>query len=236
MLGLTSWAGGLDLGRNLGDWGQFRIGVSRALVDPEVAIGAPELDLADVDVSRGRAQLRIDTLDSATWPTTGSLMSVEVAGSAEVLGGVTDASQVALRADHAMVLGRTTVLPGVEWVQDLGRADVDQGMALGGLFRLSGLRPFERFGSKGLLIRLRTYRQMNERKFRVIQPGWYVGFSAEAGNVFDESQEIALDDLLVSGSLFAGLDTPIGPFLLGYGLTEGGRSRVYFSLGVGLWR
>jgi NTE family protein len=77
---------------------------------------------------------------------------------------------------------------------------------------------------------------MNERKFRVIQPGWYLGFSAEAGNVFDESQEIALDDLLVSGSLFAGLDTPIGPFLLGYGLTEGGRSRVYFSLGVGLWR
>ena len=39
------------------------------------------------------------------------------------------------------------------------------------------------------------------------------------------------EDLIIAGSVWFGLDTPLGPFYLGYGLAEGGHDSVYLFLG-----
>ncbi len=49
--------------------------------------------------------------------------------------------------------------------------------------------------------------------------------------MFEDTDDIDLSEMLVSGSLFLGADTPLGPFYLGYGVTEGGDYSVYLLIG-----
>jgi len=59
----------------------------------------------------------------------------------------------------------------------------------------------------------------------------YLGATLEAGNVWDDRDDMAFDDLIVAGSVFVGLDSPIGPVYFAYGHAEGGNDSVYLFLG-----
>ena len=59
----------------------------------------------------------------------------------------------------------------------------------------------------------------------------YTGFTLEAGNVWQFSDEIGIDDLLYSGSVFLGAETPIGPVYLALGYHESGDTAAYFYVG-----
>ncbi len=45
----------------------------------------------------------------------------------------------------------------------------------------------------------------------------YLGASLEARNVWDDRSDMGFDDLIVAGSGFLGVDTPLGPVYLAYG-------------------
>ena len=60
----------------------------------------------------------------------------------------------------------------------------------------------------------------------------YLGGSVEAGNVWQTRSDIGLDSLLVNGSLFAGLDTYLGPLFLAAGFAENGGTSFYLFLGT----
>ena len=55
--------------------------------------------------------------------------------------------------------------------------------------------------------------------------------SAEAGQVWIEEDEISFGSLEAAGSLFLGLDSPIGPVFLAGGMAEGGNKSIYVFLG-----
>jgi NTE family protein len=59
----------------------------------------------------------------------------------------------------------------------------------------------------------------------------YLGFSVEAGNVWQETSDISFSKSLTAGSLFVVIDTLIGPLYLAYGVAEGDRSSTYLFLG-----
>ena len=59
----------------------------------------------------------------------------------------------------------------------------------------------------------------------------YLGATLEAGNVWDDRGDMAFNDLIIAGSMFLGLDSPIGPVYLAYGHAEGGNDSVYLFLG-----
>ena len=59
----------------------------------------------------------------------------------------------------------------------------------------------------------------------------YVGASLEAGNVWQTRHAMGFDDVIVAGSVFVGLDTPLGPVYLAYGHAEGGKNSAYLFLG-----
>ena len=65
----------------------------------------------------------------------------------------------------------------------------------------------------------------------ILQVPIYAGFSVEYGNVFDRLADIDIDDMRAGGSVFIGLDSFIGPILLGFGMTEGGSKAVYLAVG-----
>ncbi len=59
----------------------------------------------------------------------------------------------------------------------------------------------------------------------------FVGASLELGNAWQDSSDISFSNSLLAGSVFAGLDTIIGPVYLAGGLAEGGNSAFYLFIG-----
>ena len=59
----------------------------------------------------------------------------------------------------------------------------------------------------------------------------YVGLSLEAGNTWMRRDDISTGDLRKDGSLFFGVDTPLGPVYLATGFDEGGGKQFYLFLG-----
>jgi NTE family protein len=59
----------------------------------------------------------------------------------------------------------------------------------------------------------------------------YIGASLEYGGVWQTRSEINSQDILLNGSIFIGVDTFFGPLFFGAGLSEGGNSNFYLSLG-----
>jgi NTE family protein len=62
--------------------------------------------------------------------------------------------------------------------------------------------------------------------------GLYVGFSLEGGNAWDDAQSVRLGDLKGAASVFAGVETLLGPLFLSYGRTTSGDDKVYLLLGL----
>ena len=60
----------------------------------------------------------------------------------------------------------------------------------------------------------------------------YLGAAFEAGNVWNDSSDMSIDDLLLGGTVFLGFDSFLGPVYAGYGLTEGSEDgRFYLFVG-----
>jgi NTE family protein len=61
--------------------------------------------------------------------------------------------------------------------------------------------------------------------------GAYGGLALEVGKVSDPLVPGNSEDVLKSGLIFIGSDTPLGPAYLGYGRAEDGNDAFYFFLG-----
>ena len=98
---------------------------------------------------------------------------------------------------------------------------------LGGLFRLSGLQNDQLSGQHVGLAFLSYMRQLQRSAiFRS-----YLGASLELGNVWQSSSDVSFDNTILAGSLFLGLDTPIGPIYFAYGHTDTDESSLYLYIG-----
>ncbi len=109
--------------------------------------------------------------------------------------------------------------------------DVTPRYSLGGFTRLSGYSPDEISGRHAGLLSFMGYQRLNERAVVPIDQHLFIGFSLEAGNVFQDRDEIRWGNTLSGGSLFVGADTAVGPGYLSFGRTEGGRRSVTLSVG-----
>jgi NTE family protein len=59
----------------------------------------------------------------------------------------------------------------------------------------------------------------------------YAGASVELGNIWQDSNDVSIDNSITAGSVFLGFDTPIGPLYLAYGRTDTSRDSFYIYLG-----
>ena len=77
------------------------------------------------------------------------------------------------------------------------------------------------------LLQAAYYRKFDRVKFLPA----YVGGSLEYGGVWQDRDQISSDNSILGGSLFLGLDSPIGPLMLGWGYTNEGDSVFFTKLG-----
>ena len=101
---------------------------------------------------------------------------------------------------------------------------------LGGFLNLSGYAERSLVGSQAALARAVFYRRTGDTS-RLFSLPLYVGASVEAGNVWNARSAFGRGSAVVAGSLFGGLDTPLGPVFLGFGRNSSGADSWYLSFG-----
>ncbi len=224
---------GLDFGRELGRWGEFRLGAFRGSGNARLKVGDPALPNFDFETGGARAQFVIDTFDDAQIPKSGTQINLDWLMSRPGFGADSDFDIVESAIDTAWSWNRNTLVFGLEYATTI-RSDnqVQNFFPLGGFLRLSGLERGEISGPHAGLGRLVYYRQLGETGAGIFDFPLYVGGSVEAGNVWQERSEISFDSMLVNGSLFAGLDTYLGPLFFAAGFSEGGSTSFYLFLGT----
>ncbi len=222
----------LAAGRVLGKWGELRLGAFTSDVRGKPLIGNPDFESVGERRGGGTLSFRIDTEDSVVFPRSGADVNILYTVSSETLGAETEFERIWGSASYAQSFGEYTIVPFIEYGDNLEPAESFFDLFfIGGFGRLSGLGEKELFGERVFLARLLGYRRLVNMNIVGMQVLIYAGGSIEAGNAYFGDEPLTWDSLQNAWSVFVGADTFIGPAILGYGHSEGGRNRVYFSIG-----
>jgi NTE family protein len=222
----------LDLGRELGFWGEFRLGAFTGKGSAKVKVGAPELPKASYDVGGLFASFNVDTRDNAQIPLRGWRVGIDYTVSRPGLGADSEYELLETELTKVWTRGRHSINAGVTFNTSFNSETLVQNyFPLGGFLSLSGLAPGEVSGPHAGIARLAYYRRTGETAPNIFNAPLYVGASLEYGGVWQTRSEIGAQDMLMNGSIFTGVDTFFGPLFFGAGFSEGGDSNFYLSLG-----
>ncbi|MEL6951623.1 MAG: patatin-like phospholipase family protein [Pseudomonadota bacterium] len=226
---------GLFAGREISNWGEVRLGIFRGSVNARVKIGAPTLENIDVDTGGYRASFGFDTLDDTVLPTTGTRFETRVDFERAGLGAARNYEQLIGSWANFNTWGRYTLLLGADFTTTDDADDLVQAFTeLGGFLNLSGLDTGAISGPHSFVGRAVLQRRLGETGGGVFDLPWYLGASLEAGNVWPTRDDVSANDLIMNGSIYARLDTLIGPMFLGTGFGENGETTVYLFLGAAI--
>lgn len=222
----------LDAGRQIGNWGEVRVGITRARSRGKLKIGQPVLDNQSISFTNLNATFGIDTIDRVAIPRYGTNIVLGWSGSRSSLGSDADFDIASAFFLKPQTWGKNTLL---HWWDVGSTTDDETGginpFSLGGLFNLSGYAENELSGRHVGMARLLYYRKLGAETVPLLNTDVYLGASFEVGNVWQRSRDIGFGDTRKAGSLFMVFDTLIGPLYLAYGAGEGGRESAYLFLG-----
>lgn len=231
-LRLSEGSAGLDLGVEIGDWGEVRAGAFRGKGRASVKVGDSTVPDFSFDTGGTFARLRVDTLDNAQFPSSGLRADLRWVRSLPGFGADNriDAFESELAGTWSM--GKNRFQLGLNYATTLnGAAGVQDYFPLGGFLRMSGLERGAISGPHAGLAKLVYYRRVGSPAGGMLDVPFYLGASVEAGNVWQARSDVSFDSLQMNGSVFAGLDTYIGPIYLAAGLAEGGDANFYLFVG-----
>ena len=223
----------LDFGRELGTIGEFRLGVYRGIGEARVKVGDPTLPNFDFETGGAFARLRFDTVDNSRFPRAGMLADIHWNLSRPGLGADHKFDTIEGEFSQTWSRGKSSLQLGLGYSTTLSSDNTLQDFfPMGGFLRLSGLERGEISGPHAALARLVYYRQIGDTTGDLFETPIYLGFSAEAGNVWQTREEIGFDTMQINGSVFAGLDSYFGPVYLAAGFAENGRTNFYLFVGA----
>ncbi len=226
------YGGRMEGGVAMGSWGDLRLGVLRGWVDVTKQTGEDWVKAPGKnDAGAATARFYYDTLDKRLWATDGTLANVSLYVSKTGLGADENYKVLEGRIGTAFSYGRNVFTVGARGGTDLGThaPSYDQ-FKLGGLFQFSGYRVGQLVGREYALGSVQYRRRVGDLN-ESFGTGIYAGASIEAGNVWKRLDGVSAHGALVSGSVYLGVDSKLGPIYLGYGRSEGGRGTVYLYIG-----
>jgi NTE family protein len=218
----------LDLGLNLSNWGELRIGWRGGRGEVEIHSGFPGVAEGRFSTGRLFAHYGVDTLDSLYFPRRGYWVQTELRGYNGAWGDDHDFEQLELDAGVAFTQGRNSfMLRGQMGLTRDSDAPLYGLYRLGGFLNLSGFYRDELSGQHMGHGLLGYMRRLDEDSLMPV----YLGATLEAGNTWQYAENYG-DDWLLGGSLFLGLDTLLGPLYLGYAMGEDERSTLFMYFGA----
>jgi NTE family protein len=224
---------GVDLGRELGNFGELRVGAGRSVGSARVRIGDPLLPPSEFDVHKLFGEFRYDSIDDVNFPRRGASFSLAWQGEREGGGQSERADLLLFDQLYAHSWGRNTA---IFWTTAGTRLDSDTDIvrsyySLGGFLNMSGITPQTLTGPHFAVARGIYYRRIGEGGQGFLNVPMYLGTSLETGNVWNARRDISFDSAKTNGSLFVGLDTLLGPVYFATGFDDEGGSAYYLFLG-----
>jgi NTE family protein len=224
-------SGGVDFGREISNWGEIRFGVHRGTGHRRVLIGDPSLPATEFDRGGYFTRFSYDKLDSIFFPRHGQQFDIEWSAQRENIGADSDFDIVRTSWLIARSFDRHTF---IFWTDEGTTVDAlatpENSFTLGGFLNLSGLTPGFLSGPHYAIGRLIYYRRVGRGGSGVLDLPAYAGVSVEAGNTWLDRKDM-FSDMRLNGSVWFGLDTPLGPVYLAVGADEGGDKAFYLFLG-----
>jgi NTE family protein len=220
-----------DFGVDLGRSAIARLGVVRGNDSAELSIGSPLLP--NIKVKQGGVKLLAlyDDLNDASFPREGRVASFDYYKSVKSLYASREFSKLDVNyADHYSS-GPHTFAFAARYARGYGeKLPVFDQFSLGGFLQLSGYRPGELLGDALAFSRMSYYRRWSEAP-AAFGRNVYLGVSAELGRVASTAATLRDANNRTSVGMFAGFDTFLGPFYVGYGKARDRGSVFYFFLG-----
>ncbi|WP_261904159.1 patatin-like phospholipase family protein [Vibrio fortis] len=227
-------------------WQEFKFG--GRYTDGEVEVSSlPSLGGGSYQRIGGFIGYRLDTLDNFSLPTEGYFVDLEYLVSHDEFDADSVISDSNLVQDSDTVYEFSANLMAAQsYKRHTLVAKVDYGIVesknslfpidpkqLGGFLNLSGI-PRNSLLGQNLAFTSLVYRyKWFENDFGLFESPFYLGASIEHGGVWSNNDlKINEAPLYTAGSLFAGVDSPIGPIILAYGMTEDNYNSVYLIIGT----
>jgi len=232
-LRLSELTGGIDLGAEIGNIGEFRLGAFRGIGEAPVTVGDPTLSDADFETGGLRARMRFDTLDAPWFPRHGLRADIEWRLSHPDLGADHRYDTIDFAVEALTSRGKSTFGFGIDYSTTLSFDGALQDLfRLGGFQRLSGFETGAISGPHAAVAKLTFYRCIGTSAGGLFEVPTFVGATVEAGNVWQSRSDMSFSSMLLHGSLFLGMDTYIGPVILAAGVGQSGYSNFYLFIGA----
>ena len=226
--------GGLDIGRQLGNWGEIRLGLRREHGTVKVLIGNHQAsNEGSYDRGSVNASFAYSTLDNYVFPLKGTDAYLIWNNNLKQLGSDIESQSLGVKWMKAFTWNKFTFTPylDIRTTMDNDETAVQDTFPLGGFLNLSGYSVNEIYGRHTGLGALVVYREIGTAGMGALTMPLYLGLSAEAGNVWNKRSDIHFESLILAGSVFLGTKTFLGPIYLAYGQAQRGHSSIYLYLG-----
>jgi NTE family protein len=228
--------GDLDFGRNLGNWGEIRLGYHRTNGLTYYRYG-PNPDVVEPQYNNGEYffKFSVDELDNVHFPREGTAFDVQWDANRTNLGADTAFDKVSFDWLAAGSRGRNTILfwtsAGSTLDGRLKPIDVQDFYSLWGFFNLSGLAPLSLLGPNYAIARAIYFRKIGRGGEGFFDVPVYVGASLELGNTWARRSEMSIGSARKDASVFVAFDTFLGPVYIGSGYDQSGVAGYYLFLG-----
>jgi len=225
----------IDFGREIGNWGEIRVGYHRTNGATRERLGDPDLVESQYNLGEYFFKFSYDRLDNVHFPREGQTFTLQWDANRTNLGA--DIASDKVQADWLMARsrGRNTILL---WTSAGSTLDgnfkpnaLPEFYSLGGFFNLSGLAPQSLYGPHYAIARAIYFRKIGSGGEGFFEFPAYIGASLELGNTYQQRGDISYGSAHKDGSVFVAFDTFLGPVYLGTGYDQSGNSAFYLFLG-----
>lgn len=217
----------LAVGMELGGNAEVRLSYARGIASVEDQLGMAVVREDDVHQGYLSLQLVHDSLDDAFFPESGAFAGIRGRAEREGLGSDREFDSV-----RGLLLGTGSWqrfnLTGLAYTRQVvrGEAGVENAARLGGFRRLSAFAPGEITGEDAALVSLYARQSFGGP----IMP-WFAGMGFETGNAWDSMADARWSNLVRSWSLFAGVDTFLGPIQVSGAYNNEDEWTAYLNIG-----
>lgn len=227
--------GDFDVGRELGNWGEFRMGLHRTTGLIRDQYGNSGLVVPEFNNGELFMKFSYDRLDNVQFPRTGQTFTLQWDANRTDLGGDFAFDKVTASYLAALSRGRNTLLlwasAGSTVDGKIKSTDVQDFYSLGGFFNLSGLAPLSLLGPDYAIVRTIYFRRIGRGGEGFFDVPIYLGASFEVGGTWSHFGDIAWGTAHKDTSVFLAFDTYLGPVYVGTGYDQTGTLGYYLFLG-----
>ncbi|MGO3999860.1 patatin-like phospholipase family protein [Pseudomonas fluorescens] len=228
---LERYGFGLNVGRQIGNSGEIRLGVGEAWGKADVRIGDQSLPSESFNEGFYQLKYSFDSLDNVYFPHAGEDIGLAFRQFEPELGSDQRYRQWEFKLDKALSFGPDTYVLGGRYGRTLDQANVvTSSFLLGGARQLSGFREDAISGQNASLLRAVYYRRLTPRSYLPLDFPLYVGGSLERGRAWNNDNEFD-SGYINAASVFLGFDTPLGPLNFSYGFNDDDQQAIYMNLG-----